>query len=198
MRGVCSAGFAITVLPAASAAATWPVKMASGKFHGLMQANTPRPWSRSSLRSPAGPASSLRGKTDFCLQRVVTTKIGGLAHFCDRVAISAAAFAHDERHQLDHVRFQPVGGTLDQFRALLGARLRPRFEGVGRARNAEVELLRRSVLDRRERRAGRGLAFSSSRTSRSDRSSPSELRRSGYRSRGSGMRGSGWYGTGSA
>jgi len=42
-------------LVAASAAATWPVKMASGKFHGLMQANTPRPWRRSSLRSPAGP-----------------------------------------------------------------------------------------------------------------------------------------------
>ena len=32
--GVCSAGLASTGLPAASAAATWPVKMASGKFHG--------------------------------------------------------------------------------------------------------------------------------------------------------------------
>ncbi len=41
--GVCSAGFAITVLPATSAAATCPVKIASGKFHGLMQTNTPRP-----------------------------------------------------------------------------------------------------------------------------------------------------------
>ena len=29
-------------LPAAKAAAIWPVKMARGKFHGLMQANTPR------------------------------------------------------------------------------------------------------------------------------------------------------------
>ena len=28
-------------LPAASAAATWPVKIASGKFHGLMQATAP-------------------------------------------------------------------------------------------------------------------------------------------------------------
>jgi hypothetical protein len=34
--GVCSAGLASTGLPAASAAATWPVKIASGKFHGLM------------------------------------------------------------------------------------------------------------------------------------------------------------------
>ena len=42
-RGVCSAGFAATVLPAASAAATCPTKIDSGKFHGLMQTNTPRP-----------------------------------------------------------------------------------------------------------------------------------------------------------
>ena len=40
-RGVCSAGLASTVLPAASAAAICPVKMASGKFQGLMQATTP-------------------------------------------------------------------------------------------------------------------------------------------------------------
>jgi hypothetical protein len=45
----------MTVLPAASAAAIWPVKIASGKFHGLMQTKTPRPTSRSSLRSPVGP-----------------------------------------------------------------------------------------------------------------------------------------------
>ncbi len=55
--GVCSAGFARTALPAASAAATWPVKMASGKFHGLMQTNTPRPRIPSVLRSPVGPGS---------------------------------------------------------------------------------------------------------------------------------------------
>ena len=38
-------------------AATWPVKIASGKFHGLMQTNTPRPRWRSSLLSPVGPGS---------------------------------------------------------------------------------------------------------------------------------------------
>ena len=38
---LCSAGLASTALPAASAAATWPVKIANGKFHGLMQATTP-------------------------------------------------------------------------------------------------------------------------------------------------------------
>ena len=41
MSGVSSAGLAMTALPAASAAATWPVKIASGKFQGLMQAMTP-------------------------------------------------------------------------------------------------------------------------------------------------------------
>jgi hypothetical protein len=49
-NGVCSAGFAITALPAASAAAICPVKIASGKFQGLMQAKTPRPCSSSALR----------------------------------------------------------------------------------------------------------------------------------------------------
>ena len=42
IRGVCGAGLAITALPAARAAAIWPVKMAKGKFHGLMQAKGPR------------------------------------------------------------------------------------------------------------------------------------------------------------
>jgi hypothetical protein len=42
ISGVASAGLASTALPAASAAAIWPVKMASGKFHGLMQVKTPR------------------------------------------------------------------------------------------------------------------------------------------------------------
>ncbi len=55
ISGVCSAGLATTALPAASAAAIWPVKIASGKFHGEMQAKTPRPRNSISLRSPAGP-----------------------------------------------------------------------------------------------------------------------------------------------
>ena len=40
--GVGSAGFANTPFPAASAAATCPVKMARGKFQGEMHAITPR------------------------------------------------------------------------------------------------------------------------------------------------------------
>src|SRR3546814_3402747 len=53
-RVVCSAGLASTLLPVARAAATWPMKIANGKFHGEMQANTPRPASCRVLVSPVG------------------------------------------------------------------------------------------------------------------------------------------------
>ncbi len=41
IKGVCSAGLASTTLPAASAALISPVKIASGKFHGLMHTTGP-------------------------------------------------------------------------------------------------------------------------------------------------------------
>jgi hypothetical protein len=41
ISGVCSAGFASTGLPAASAAATSPMKIASGKFHGEIATTGP-------------------------------------------------------------------------------------------------------------------------------------------------------------
>lgn len=39
--GVCSAGFATTVQPAAKAGPTLRVIVAEGKFHGVMAAHTP-------------------------------------------------------------------------------------------------------------------------------------------------------------
>ena len=63
MRGVCGAGLATTAFPAASAAATWPVKIASGKFHGAMQPKTPRPSMRSVLVSPVGPGRGISAKS---------------------------------------------------------------------------------------------------------------------------------------
>lgn len=56
-EGVCRRGFASTALPAASAAAIWPVKIASGKFHGLMHTKVPRPRSSRWFVSPTGPVS---------------------------------------------------------------------------------------------------------------------------------------------
>ena len=41
IRQVCSAGLASATLPAASAAATWPTKIARGKFQGLMHTTGP-------------------------------------------------------------------------------------------------------------------------------------------------------------
>ena len=41
ISGVCSAGLASTALPTARAPAICPPKIASGKFHGLMQTMTP-------------------------------------------------------------------------------------------------------------------------------------------------------------
>ena len=57
IRGVCSAGFATTALPATRAALTCPMKIARGKFQGLMQTKTPLPWRLSALSSPVGPGS---------------------------------------------------------------------------------------------------------------------------------------------
>ena len=42
ITGVGSAGLAMTAFPAISAAAIWPVKIASGKFQGLIAATMPR------------------------------------------------------------------------------------------------------------------------------------------------------------
>ena len=58
INGVCSAGLAATALPAASAAAICPVKMASGKFQGLIQTKTPRPCRLMVLASPVGPGKA--------------------------------------------------------------------------------------------------------------------------------------------
>ena len=41
VSGVCSAGLRITVLPHASAGATFQVAIANGKFHGVINAHTP-------------------------------------------------------------------------------------------------------------------------------------------------------------
>ena len=72
ISGVSSAGLASTGLPATSAAATWPVKIASGKFHGLMQTIGPE----RRVRRPERPAR---------LVGVVAQEIDRLAHLGDGV-----------------------------------------------------------------------------------------------------------------
>jgi hypothetical protein len=121
ISGVCSAGFASTALPAASAPATWPVKIASGKFHGEMQAKTPRPCSDSSFSSPVGP-----GKPPGFEQRaralgIIAQEIDRFAHFAQRIGQRLARLAHGQRHQMRAVLLEQIGGA---------------FEDVARARSA--------------------------------------------------------------
>ena len=61
-RGVCEAGLATTLLPAASAAETWPRKMASGKFQGAMQTQAPRPSRRMHVALAGRPGQLDRRK----------------------------------------------------------------------------------------------------------------------------------------
>ncbi len=58
ISGVGWAGLAITAFPAINAAVTWPPNIASGKFQGLTQTNTPRPCRESRFFSPVGPRNS--------------------------------------------------------------------------------------------------------------------------------------------
>ena len=102
ISGVCSAGLASTTLPAASAAATWPVKIASGKFHGLMQVT--------------GPSASTFGGAVH-LRRVIAQEVDRFAHFGDRVRQRLAGFAHGQRHQLVAVFLEQVGDARDRIGA---------------------------------------------------------------------------------
>ena len=157
MSGVCSAGLAITALPAASAAATWPVKIASGKFHGLMQTNTPRPCSVSSLLSPVGPGSARGAELGARARRVVAQEIDRLAHFGDGVGDASCPPRARDAHQLGHVRLEGIGRGLEHRARSRGRRRRP----VRGARSARGERLvhQRGVASARcrRRRIGGGL-----------------------------------------
>ena len=136
ISGVCSAGLASTALPAASAAAIWPVKMASGKFHGLMQAKTPRPPSDQRVASPVGPGSCSRPKSAWRAARS-SAEVDGLAHFGERVGQGLAGFAHASAISSGHARFQQVGGAIQARRARARPAARP-TAGAAAARVASA------------------------------------------------------------
>ena len=54
---VCSDGLTITLLPQARAAEICPIRIATGKFHGLMQRNLPFGLYEIMFSSPVGPSS---------------------------------------------------------------------------------------------------------------------------------------------
>ena len=88
-----------------------------------------------------------------CLQCVVTAKVRGFPHLGHRVGVGAAAFANDERHQLDHAFFEQIGAALERRGALGRGHPGPRFERLAGARDAEIELLGRGGLHRPARLA---------------------------------------------
>ena len=105
-RGVCSAGLASTVLPVTSAALTCPVKIETGKFHGLMQAITPRPRTRKSIALSGRTLEQLRRAQGTRLQGVVTQKIDGFAHFGRAVGHGAARLQHTAGNKIRSLRFE--------------------------------------------------------------------------------------------
>ena len=68
------------------------------------------------------------GEVRAGLQRVVTAKVGRLAHFRDCVAVSAAAFAHDQRGEGAHLRLDFACAALEHCCALARRSHRPFLE----------------------------------------------------------------------
>ena len=119
ISGVCSAGLAATALPAASAAAIWPVKIASGKFHGEMAANTPRPPMCPGVAFASGPAQlARRGKILARLQRIPAAEVSGLAHFGNTVCQCLAGFARQQRQQFIARGLDRIGGAFEHLGAM--------------------------------------------------------------------------------
>ena len=112
--GVCSAGLASTTLPAASAAATWPVKIASGKFHGLMHTT-----------GPSGSCVALSKSRRTC-GGVVAQEVDRLAHLGDGVGAGLAGLAHEQRRSALRCRLRAGRRRLRAARRARRARSRPR------------------------------------------------------------------------
>ena len=121
---------ATTLLPAASAAETWPRKMASGKFHGAMQTQAPRPSILSTLRSPVGPGSSIGWRWARACAGIIAAEIGRLAHFGERVGDGLLRLLHRDPHQHVAVALEQIGEPLEARGPLLDAALRPVVEAA--------------------------------------------------------------------
>ena len=149
ISGVCSAGFASTALPAASAAVTWPRKIASGKFHGEMQAKMPRPPSCQVLRSPVGPGSS-RGYAEMLARarRVIAAEIRRLAQFGDahRAAPCRLRSRADAAMSSRSASIE-IGGAIEDRRAMRPARLVPCAPGLRSGDEGGLDLRTAGIRD---------------------------------------------------
>ena len=121
----------MTALPAASAALTWPVKIASGKFHGLMQAKTPRPGElqlvalarRARKRQRLGEIGPRAGG-------VIAQEVDGLAQLRQRVGQRLAGFANGHAHQRWPILFHQIGRLVQAIGARFGTARVPLMLGA--------------------------------------------------------------------
>ena len=104
--------------------------MASGKFQGEMQANTPRPC-KAELVALAGRALELarRGEAPPRLRRRVTEVIDRLAKIALRIAERLARFPHHQPHQRRAVCLEQIGGAVEDGGAGLSAQGVPIMRG---------------------------------------------------------------------
>ena len=87
-------------LPAARAAVIWPVNIASGKFHGLMHTNTPRPCSDERVALTRRATQSPGHRTARAAGRVVATEVHRFAQFRHCIRQRLARFAHQQAQKL--------------------------------------------------------------------------------------------------
>ena len=109
ISGVCSAGLAMTALPAASAPRIWPEKMASGEVPG-----------RDAGDHAAGSASALAVQAQS-LARVEAREVAGLAHLRHAVWQGLAGLACREGEELRRVLLVEIGDATEPACAFLAA-----------------------------------------------------------------------------
>ena len=122
VSGVSSAGLSTTVLPAASAGASFHAAIVSGKFHGVISATTP-----SGSRNGHADAAGHRDRVaEHALRRgrVVAEGVDHHLHLAARVADRLAGVARLEHRQLLELARERVGEPVQQ--RARGRRARPR------------------------------------------------------------------------
>ena len=155
VSGVSSAGLSTTVLPAASAGASFHAAIVSGKFQGVISATTPS-GSRKVMPTPAGhgdrvPEVALRPG------RVVAEGVDHHLHLAARVADRLAGVARLEHRQRLQLAGQRVGQPVQQRRAVARRDRAPGRVGRLGAGDRRVRLLDPRAGDLGQDRLGGGL-----------------------------------------
>ena len=126
MSGVCSAGFATTALPAASAPAICPVKMASGKFQGEIADEHAASVQRQLVQLSGRALQHARsGKLAARFRRCIAEMVDRLAEIALRVAEGLAGLPHHQRHEPRTLGLEQIGGAVENGGARLAAQQRP-------------------------------------------------------------------------